>query len=413
MRSNHSRWRTALIAGAAATGLLVAAPVAAQAAHTSAAAKAHPHGFFVTGAGQATTSSNPSAFLRDLHGGLHVLTTVRSPSASGDRGQIVYSTKKPGAKHWVTHAVPGLRPLAGGVQVEEHLTNNGTELFAVFYECDGVFVTDAKVTTTRLPEPTLAQATHNCSTAKSTVKAGSPPIAKAISVPFGNTSIGILLRDPANHNAATVFIGGVAGTFAPYTTLPTTDHFNPVMLSNHPASDYMTVVGTGRAGGVLGIYSTTDSLFDSGWTPLTLLATLDSPTRDYTIESLDTGRTSAWVGLQRPLNKHGVTKHTLYIDHGTHLYSSGRWTGAFPLPHSTGRDGGLVLTINVATSHPHAAFTRVNTASKAKKSGIMFEDLLGAGGWSKPKFLTHWYLDHADQMAITSTAKTIIGYDQR
>lgn len=282
----------------------------------------------------------------------------------------------------------------------------------MFYECDGVFVAQASFGATRLPQPSPVQTADNCAS-PSSAKAGSPSIASAAALPFGDESIGIVLADPANSNTPTLFAGNAGGTFTATSALPTTNGFTPTAISISP-SDYVTVVGTGTNGGVRGIYSTTSYVYDLSWSTPSLIATLNSKTRDFTIESVATVGTSAWVGLLRPPSPNGPIAHTLYLNHGTDLDSTPQWTGAFVLPHSGSRDSGLILGINVSSGHPHAVFTRVNTASKTKKSGIMLEDLLSSSkGWSKPKFMSHWYLDHADQMAITSTGKTIIGYDQR
>jgi hypothetical protein len=420
MMSMQQRRRAALVAAAAVGVLLASAPVAAHATRTFPGAKPPAPGFFVTGAGRVTSSPDPSALLRDPAGRLHVVTTVRDPSVSGDRGRIVYSTKKLGAKHWVRHVVPGLRPLAGGVHVEELLNGSANHLFVVFYECDGVFASEVSLSSSRLTEPSRVQATDRCSTATGAPTPGSPAVARAVSVDAADSSgiLGIMLfDDPAADSQPTIFIGAPGSPFTPLPPLPTTDGFTPIAVANDPFfnSGMVTVVGTGTNGTVRGIYVTTEEDTGRGWPNPTRIATLQSATTDFAIESIVSEHHTIWVGLLKPRAGGVIAKHSLYLQRGTDIDrgAAGQWSGAFPLPHSTGRDTGLVLAINPNTGRPHAAFTRVSPGSKRKRSGILVEDKLASGSWTTPAFVTHWYLDHADQMAIAGHGVSIIGYDQR
>jgi hypothetical protein len=411
MSSRRGR-RLIVLLSAAVCAAVVATPAvgaAANAGHSTAAAKAHPSGFFVTGVGRVSTSNTVAAFLRDPQSGLHVVTTVRSLSAPGDQGHIVYKTRQAGTTHWVTHNVPGLRPMAGGIKVELHLSSDAKHVFAVFYECDGVFAAQASLTATRLPQPTLVQAGNTC-TATGAVSAAGSPIQHAVGLPYSN-EIGIVLPDPAAKDRPTVFIGQAGGTFTPSIPLPTTNSFSPQAIAFDPVTYELSVVGTGLDGDVRGIYVVSAPYWDE-FVSLTRIATLNSATKDYSIQSIAAAGRGLWVGLLRPGGLAANPNHRIFLDHGTGLNGAGQWTGAFAVPHSTGHDSGLVLAVNPATNRPHAAFTRVYNNSKTKKSGIVLTNL-SAKGWSKPKFFTHWYRDSVDQIAITASGASIISYDQR
>jgi hypothetical protein len=407
VKSSRTWWIAALVTTVAGA-MFAVAPIGVSAVPSSQAAatsRAHPTGFFVTGAGLATKGDNPTAFLRDPNGGYHVLTTVRSTSAIGDLGQIVYSTRKPHAKRWVMHKIPGLRPMAGGVHIEIHMTFSG-RIFAVFYECDGVYVSETSTTATRFPEPTLVQSADTCATAHSAAIAGSQPIARAV---WFEASIAILLRDPTNRNGYAIFLGKAGGPFKAVSVLPTADHFTPKAMVEVYTNNRFTVVGTGGDGTHLGIYTSSSFALQSGWSAPLRIATLNSATSNFTIQAVVAAGYGVWVGLRKPKGTDANQKHTLFLDHRAGLRL---WSGPFPLPHSTSHDTGLAIAINAKTNRPHVAFTRVNPSSKTKKSGIMLEDLLGAAGWSKPKFFTHWYLDHADEIGINNLGGSVIGYDQ-
>jgi hypothetical protein len=392
--------------------LLTAMPATALAAsgghHSGTKAASHPHGFFVTGQGQVTSGDNPAAFVRDGNGGEHVVTTKQRPAVAGDMGVVLYSTHKAGAKHWVTHAIPGLVPLAGGVRVEEHLSFSQNRLFAVFYQCNGVWVSDAKINATRLPQPTLVASADNCSdpTASSTA-----PINHAVGLPSSDDVIDVLGPDPAHTGQFIPYSGTPGGTFTPDgSTLPTTSDFTPVIMTADSWGGTLLVIGTGSDGTNQGVYATSRPYYSTDWSTPTRIATLDSTSTDFAIQSATLYRNVAWVGLSRPHPAGSHPKHTLYIDRGD--LGTSQWTGAVPLPHSNGHDSGLVLWLNPASNHLHAAFTRVNPASRTVHSGVMAEARRNAR-WTTPTFLTHWYRDRVQQIAEAGTNHMLIGYSQR
>ena len=409
MTSSGVRWITAIVAGVGCCllGSIPTGAVAAPSAPSAASAAAHPAGFFVTGQGRVAVTNNQAALVRDTHGGQHVLTSIRSSTVAGDKGHILYVTRLPGKTHWLTHEIPGLRPLAG-LKIEEHLSYSGSRVFAVLYECDGVFVTDASRIATRLPEPSLVQAANNCSSPGSSPAASAPPTADAVDLP-GTAEIGVLLPDPAQANRPAIFSGTPGGTFTPGTAIPDTDGFTPLQMTIDEWNGRITVIGEGTDGTSKGIYDVSMYYYGSAWSNPVKIASLASPTSDYTVESVVAFKSAIWVGLLRP---HGPTTHPTHVLYLVHGNSNGQWFGAVPLTHTTGQDTALSLVINQSTDHLHAAFTRVDPAAPAKKSGIMVQARFN-GKWQAPKFLTHWYHDYTDQITLTSKGTAVIGYAQR
>jgi hypothetical protein len=408
MRSTRVRSITALLA-CIGCGLFVSAPIgalAAPAAHSVASAKSHPVGFFITGQGEITKGSNASALVRDSNGGEHVVTSVVSKTASGDRGHLVYLTKAPGTSKWIKHAIPGLQPMAGGIQVEEHLSLYRPRVFAVFYECNGVYVSDASYTATRLPKPTLVKSEDNCTSPPPAV---SGPINDAIALPGGDDQIGVLLPDPNQSNDPTLYTGSPGGTFTPQPALPTTDSFVPSMVTIDAQDGKITVVGQGSDGTNEGVYVVTKPYYVSTWSTPTLIASMSLPTQDFTIQSVTANNGATWVGLRKPRVTGVTQKYSLFVDHGT---STGQWIGAVHLPHSILGDSALVLSINADTGNLHAAFTRAVATSKTKKSGIITEARV-SGKWTDVKFLTHWYHDRTAEITYTASGHAVVGYTQR
>jgi hypothetical protein len=416
MRSTRGRCTTALMAAAIGCGLVAAAPTGALAApaghapssHAKPAAVAHPDGFYVTGeTPPAVAGDSPSALVRDKEGRQHIVTVKRSPSAPG-QGHILYLTRSPSEKHWLVREIPGLRPL-GGIQVEEHLGWDEVSVFIVLYQCNGVFVTDASLAATRMPEPTLVQAANNCSSPGKTPTASAPPIADAAGLPGAGDTVGIILPDPSQSNQPALFTGQPGGTFTAEPVYTEADGFVPVQMTVDAWTGRITVVGAGTNGTDKGIYEVSKLYYESTWGAITRIAGLASATSDYTIESVTAYKGATWVGLLKPHPVGRPLKNSLYLVQGL---TNGQFFGALPLPHSTGQDTALVLTINQGTNHLHAAFTRVNPAAPAKKSGIMVEARFG-GKWQTPKFLTHWDRDYTDALTLTAKGQAVIGYVQR
>jgi hypothetical protein len=350
-----------------------------------------------------TTSRQPTAFVRDDNGGEHIVTTIPAPSQPGNVGRIDYLTKLPGKAKWTSHTIPDLLvPLAGKVQVEAHLSPDARRVVVVFYRCDGVYTADASLTQTRLPAPTQVISADNCDSPTSTVS--NTPVAKAITL-YGR-EIGVLLPDATDPGKYAVYAGTPGDTtgYAPITVLPTTDDFVPLQIVRDVSSGAFVAVGEGSDGTNEGIYVTSQAGSSDTWTPPRQVATLNSPTKDYTVDSLTSYHRQTWVGLSKPAGG----KYRLYFAHltSTNQLISGR------VPHATAKDNNLRLSINQETGNVHAAWTRVVTTSKTGKSGIMHEYRKG-GNWSRPTFLTHWYHDVATQLAFTAAGHVVIGYEQK
>ncbi|HEX3824676.1 MAG TPA: hypothetical protein VHV79_09455 [Mycobacteriales bacterium] len=402
MRTSRARTAGALLTGLGAA-LLIAAPtgaVAAQHSHATSSKKpAHPAGLFVSEQGRITKAATPSAFLRDFNSTQHIVTSVASTTPGKSR--VVYLTRRSKAGKWTSHAIPGLRPSAGKIQIEAHLSPDGRHVYVVFYECDGVFASAAGINAVRLPEPTQITATTN-TCGRPNASNDNPPIARSMVFPYND--MGVLLPDPAQDNKIALWKGLPNTGFVPGAALPTTDGFTPVQITTG-TSGQVVVIGTGMDGANQAIYTVMKDPYGSTWSAPVKLATLNSPTSDYTIEALTSYRYSTWVGLYRPRGSSGRT-HTLFLDHGT---ASG-WLGVVPMAHTTTHDSSLRLVYNEGTGHLHAAFTRVDPASKSKKSGIMQQTLIKS--WAKPKFVTHWYRDVAAQLTFTNGGHTILSYYQ-
>lgn len=385
-------------------GAAIAVPSGALAAsnHHGAAAK-HPHGkgFYVADQQKTlkvTSNLEPAALVEDGIGNRHIVTFARSASASGNQGHIVYYTRVSG-KHtkWKSHNVPGLRPL-DGVQVQTGLSANGNRVFAVFYQCDGVYVADASLKTTRMPVPSLVQSSDNCDSAQPANL--DPPIAHAVALPFSH-GIGVLLPDPAQLNQPAVWTGKPGETFSPGPALPVSNGFVPEQIDVDPTNGVITAVGTGNDGVNEGIYVT--KLVGNSWTSPREVASLDSPTADYTIEALSTFHRSTYVGLSRSNATGTAHQAGLFTVHGT---KSGQWGGTIRLTHSKPSDTSLRLFYNPDTGHLHAAFTR---HSPHKKAGIL-QQTRGDHGWNKPKVYSHSGRDVAQQITISLAGLGVVGY---
>jgi hypothetical protein len=415
--------RVVAVAACVGAGLVLHVPgvSATPAAGSLPAVHGHPRGFFVAGHGRVTAGTNAAAFVRDPQGGEHVVTVRRDTGLPGHQGHVVYKTKQPSARHWVTHRVHGRYRKLGRLQVEAHLGSSGPRVFVVIYTCHGVFSSVTPTGSARLPAPTRMSSVNTCH--QQAPKPDAPPIAHA----FDGGAFDIMLPDPAENNALVIWEGEPGdGPPKPTRPLPTDHNFVPVQLArDYGDPEEAIAVGYGSDGTNLGIYISAVTLVnedddDLDWSEPTRIATLHSPTKNYTIEALTIKQRSAWVGLSLP---HG-SKHTLFVDHGSEGLQTAEWTGARPLAHTGPLDTGLRLVYNPKSRHLHAAFTRENPASKVKGSGIMKEKLLtkDRGGdepvsrqmnWTKPTFVTHWYHDFADEIMLNRKGGTVIAYSQR
>jgi hypothetical protein len=419
MRSSKL-WMTTALSAAVGCGLLVASPVAglASAVPSRAAAKpaAHPAGFFVTGVGEVVAGTAQSALVHDSSGGNYVVTTKRRLSVSGDRGHGIYATRQPGATAWTRTEVPGLRPLAG-LRLQELMNGTGSEVDVVIYECDGVYETQAPLKDTQLPPPTLVQAADTCAHPRSAPAASAPPIAKTVAFSTdGLGGLGVLLDAPVAppNNRPEILFGSWPGPFNSYAEgIPPTDGFVPLLVTLAATTRKVVVIGKGMSGANQAIFETEfHGVFDDGgtWTTPVKIASLGSPTRDYTVESVAALHGKIWVGLLKP---HTATSApnapTLFV---AHTCGNGLWFSPTQMRNTTGQDTALRLVFNNNTGTLHAAFTRNNPAAPVAKSGIMVEARIN-GTWQTPKFLTHWAHDYTQQLTLTANGHAVIGYNQR
>jgi hypothetical protein len=137
------------------------------------------------------------------------------------------------------------------------------------------------------------------------------------------------------------------------------------------------------------------------WSNPRLVASLNSPTDDFQVESLSAFHRSTYVGLSRTSGHVG-----LFLVHGT---KSGQWGGAIRLAHSSSADTSLRLYTNPDTGHLHAAFTR---HSPRKQRGIQ-QETRGDKGWTKPKQFSHSGRDIAQQITINPAGRAVVGYLHR
>jgi hypothetical protein len=291
-----------------------------------------------------------------------------------------------------------------GLRVEAHLENNDRQVLAVIYGCDGVFATQTGTRATRLPQLVRVAPLDTCG--GPTTNTQDPPLANASDVASG--PIGVVLPDPGHGNRMAFWRGSARGPFTPKHALPTTHDFVPAMMvADREGAMRALVVGYGSDGTNVGIYVTT-TFYGTRWSEPTEIATLNSPRKNYIIDSVAADAGVATVGLSRS-HKLG---QPLFIDTGD---AGGDWTGAVQLPHSTSKDRSLRLAYNNASGHLHAAFTRLNGTSQA--SGIMTEKLLSTQGgvpsWTTPRFLTHGFLDIADQITFNAKGGAVVSYTQR
>lgn len=393
--------RTAAVVLGLGCGAFAAGPTGAFAApHHHSAASKHPHGkgFYVADQKKTlkvTSSVSPSALVEDQDGNRHVVTVAKSASASGNQGHIVYYTR-PSGRHtkWKAHQVPGLRPL-DGIQVQDGLSADGRRVFAVFFQCNGVYAADASLKTTRLPVPTLVKSEDNCSTAQPASL--DPPIGQAVALSFTH-EIGILLPDPAQLDQPAIWVGKPGDTFSPGPALPTSNGFVPEQIASDPTSSTIVAVGEGMDGVNRAVYVT--KLQSNTWSNPKLVATLSSPTTDYTIEAISAYHKSTYVGLSRQ----AAASHSgLFTVHGT---KSGQWGGVIRLTHSKPSDTSLRLMTNPDTGHLHAAFTRHSPHNKA---GIL-QQTRGDHGWNKPKYYSHSRRDVAQQITFSLAGLGVVGY---
>lgn len=415
MRTSHLRAAATGLSCLAGVALLAPAGSAAAAGHQPAvtrhparAAAHHPHGLYVVDhrsrSGKVASFRTPSAMVRDNAGGEHIVTT--RPLGSDPReGRIVYFTRSSDSSPWRSHAVPGAHPLGAGIQVEIHLSDNGRRVYAVFYQCDGIYITDTSIKAVRLPVPSkLDSADGDC--AAPPASGDNPPVARAESV--SGRTVGVLVSDQQLGDTVWAIDSGVpGGQFTMGTALPSAAAFSPVQVAGDPVYGRTVVVGTGYDGAHEGIYVTYQDRFADSWSAPVRVATLDSATTDYKIDSVQTFRRHVYIGLEKPAG--GTTSaHRLYLVKGQ---PSGQWLGAVPLPHSNGHDRGLRLVVNTQTDNLHAVWTRIVGSAANKKSGLMHESQSDVH-WNKPYYLTHWGHDVATQITLTDHYKPVVAYNQ-
>jgi hypothetical protein len=379
------------------------APASAHAASKA----SHSHGLFVanrSGQSQQVESyRTDSALVRDDDGREHVVTTQASKS-DPNKGHMVYLTRETDKSNWRAKPIPGIVSMNGGVQVEAHLSYNGQRIFAVFFRCDGVYVSDAAIGASRLPVPTQVKPLDEC--ADPPLHPSNPP--SALTGTVIGRDISILLEDQVLGNPVySIYTGEPNGTFTAGTPLPTTDNFTPTQIAADPQYGRIVVVGTGTDGTNEGIYETYQDRYSDAWSNLAPVASLNSATTDYKIDAVQTYARHTYIGLEKPASS-GQVAHRLFLVKGQ---PSGQWLGAIPLSHTTGDDRYLRLTVNTATRHLHAVWTRTTSSHQGKKGGLMHEAQTN-NKWSKPIYLTHDSHDVATQITLTNGYHPIVGYVQ-
>jgi hypothetical protein len=404
--------KLAALAVCACAGVFMAAPQALAAPHPTGAvpapAPALPHGFFEsTGATttRITSSQWPAALLRDGKGGQHLITTVHK---TAKEFQIVYLTRKPGATHWTSHAVRGLRPDATAIEVEAHLNVSGIRIFVVLYQCNGEYVTDAPIGSARLPKPPLVRASAKCSEADSdnaAAPADNPPVERAVAL--GAREVGVL--EESKTASWSVWEGKVGAAFVAGPALPTAHQFRPQQISRDPSTGRIVVDGYGFVGNHGAVYVVTLMPGSSTWTAPKRIALAQSTNvrTDFVLDSLTSLHAATYVGLENATAS--ASGHGLFI---VRRNKSGQWTHPAGIPHTTAFDSGLRLAASPRSGHLHAAWTRNDPGSKTTLSGVM-QEVHNAEGWTKPTFFSHDSLDIVDEITITAAGHAIIGYQQR
>jgi hypothetical protein len=393
MWSSKGRRAAAAVIGIGCVTVATGTTGAVAAPHShGATTKHHPKGFYVAtqkSTMRVTPTTAPAGVVDDPSGTAHVVTIAKS-AADSTQGHIVYYTHAHGQK-WKSHKVPGTRPIAN-MSLQEGLSTDARRVWAVFFQCNGVYAADVAAHSTRLPEPSLVKSTDDTCAVPQPVSVD-PPVAKAVAL-YGHR-LGILLPGTLPGTYA-VWTGLPGDDFTEGPALPTSDSFVPEQIAADPYTGNVVAIGQGNDGTNEGVYETT--LVADTWSNPRQIATLNSATDDFQIEAVSTFHRSTYVGLSRDAG--------LFIVHGT---KSGQWGGAIRLAHSNRADTSLRLYTNPDTTHLHAAFTRHGS----KKHRGVLQEVRGDHGWSKPKQFSHSGRDITQQITINPVGRAVVGYLHR
>ncbi|MDQ1694691.1 MAG: hypothetical protein QOJ03_44 [Frankiaceae bacterium] len=393
-------YKFALAAIATTAGSLIAGGIAASPAGAAAGA----HGFWRATTAtntQITSSKQPATLVRDPKGREHVVTTVADSTTTS---HIVYITHRPGGD-WIHNRVGAERP-DGIIDVEEHLNPAGSRVFALFYQCNGIFLSAASTRRADLPHPQLvARGSGDCDD-----DSRYRNYAVQYAVPLGRTRIGVLVRSITQASDTTaLWTGRYGSTFHPGPPIPSGHDFYPIKVARDVATGRVYVVGVGNSynsdGSVKSrnVYVTAREPGEKTWTPLRKIAGLGDPQHGFYVEALTAYRNHVYVGLERPVVLLDNTGHRLYYVAGR---GSTDWRAPRPVGHTNSLDTQLQLTVNPDTRRLHAAWSRWD---KTAVSGVRHSSL-GSSGWAPPRWFSHRYGTFVTDIAFKHNGHVVLGY---
>lgn len=396
------------------SALVVVAPAVPQVSATpggvaTAGRKAVPHGFFESRRGhisKITSSRGSSRLVIDRAGTQHVITDVK---AGTHTSHLMYLTRRPGHGGWTSHRIDGKRS-DPAIEVEAHLAANRHQIFAVFYQCDAMYATEASVHARRLPAPKLVQQgdPDNCNDDNddANVPHDFQPYERATAV--GGNRLGVLGSDLTGTVWHVHYGTPGDASFPAGPTLPSAHQFTPFQITTDSSTGELLVDGAGvNDRGQEVDYVTTAKSVTAPWSKLVPIASLHEDTKTFFLSNIVAHKGRAYVGLERPVNDLSVGGHALYF---VSRDASGKWSHPNVVRRTDSLDEALVLTLNSDTMRLHAAWTRHDTASKHKNGGIYQAVLSKNGKWSKPAQFTHFFADFPRDVEITPSGHAVITY---
>jgi hypothetical protein len=368
---------------------------------------------YVTGEASVSATAKPSAYVVDGSNREHLVTLTANGFYPG-KDTVVYRTRHLGAKNWTVNAAPTLVKSAGSPRVEESVSPSG-DVEVVVYACDGVYAASASSSAVRLPEFTTVASENNCASA-TTAPSPSLRLSMVTYNPHdGAYELGVLVPDQGTSGTWDLFEGNPGGNFVDEGSIPGADSFVPTQLVTTSVTypDYATLVGYGvDSSGDQGVFLTKltwpDVTKPPAWSDPKEITTLGEAHADFTIESMTSYNGTTDIALYAPAGSFPGQGHTLFVDEGD---TSGQWSGAVALSHTTLHDKNLILARR-GSGTLHATFQRSissSQAAKTKRSGIMKEALLG-GNWTTPTFMTHWFKDTPLQASLDTSDRLHVEY---
>lgn len=385
------RHRARRIATAAMVGGTVLSLCAVSAATPSRHHKPAPKiGLFVAHEPRITPNTAPASYVVDSRNYEHFVQFREG--ATGD-GHIAYYSRKLKARSWTMHTAPGGFDLTGHPRLE--FSAEGSNLYLVAYTCKGVYAVLFADSAQRLPQFTQVSSVSDCN-------ASSTP--QTMSAVFDdilyNQNLHVIVPDAEVDGQWDVLLGRPGAGFTQVTTVPRDHGFVPTQYLGNPNGAGGEVIGRGiDAEGNKGVYETAESYhWDSAtmkyvddWTDLTEVATLGSPTIDYTVESASFYGDLLDLGLYLPAGSRGQ-KHTLFIDERD---ATDQWSSPIPVPRTGMHDHNLILTTSPETAKLRATWERsIGSPRTARRtsSGIITERRL-TSGWTPAVQESHWWND--------------------